>query len=239
MVEEGSIRKGSFAGVPVIWNFTLLFIPAFLFLHLTGAMPVRLSLTIGLTLGAVASILLHEAGHVWTARRFGIPSEAILVHGFGGVALLSRRPWRRKDQILISLAGPAINLALAAVLYGVVAAVDMIDPAADAIRSGTVTPWRGAMMRALRTLALGNLLLGVVNLLPALPLDGGTIMRTLLARRFSELTAIRITAGLGVFFSLWLCMGVGAFGIAALGLGLLLAILNIRVLYGPDAFIDW
>jgi Zn-dependent protease len=239
MVEEGSVRRGSFAGVPIIWHFTLVFIPGFIFFHFSGfALPVRCALTLALSAAVIESILLHEAAHVWTARYFRVQSEAIVLHGFGGLALLRRHPDRRSHQILISLAGPLTNLALAAIGYALLLAVEALDPTREASRNATTTPWRSAFMTSLRTFVQVNVMLGVVNLLPALPLDGSAIARAFLEPRFSARTSVRITAGMGIFFSLWLSMGVGAFGVSALAMGGLLVILNVMALRRPEEFID-
>ena len=239
MYEEGSIRFGRFAGVPIIWNFTLLFIPAITFLNFSsfGLAP-RSVLTVALSAAVIVSILLHEAGHVWMARRFRIGTEAIVLHGFGGLALLARRPYRRSDQIWISVAGPLVNLALALVGFALLHAVEALVIPVDSRWPGAGSVWGNALIAFVRTFARINLLLGLINLLPALPLDGGAIARSLLARWFADLTALRITAGVGIFVSLWLCTGAGVMGVGALAMGLLLVFLNILALRRPYDFLD-
>jgi Zn-dependent protease len=239
MYEEGSIRFGRFAGVPVIWNFTVLLIPGSLFFHFSGfGLAARSALTLALSAGVIASILLHEAAHVWTARRYNVGTEAIVVHGFGGLALLMWHPFRRSGQILISLAGPLANLALAAIGFALFYAIQALYPTAEIMRAGTATVWWHAFVAGVKAFAFLNLLLGIINLLPALPLDGGNITRVLLNSRYPQRLSVQITAGLGIFFSLWLCMGVGAIGIGALVMGVLLALFNLNALRRPDEFLD-
>jgi Zn-dependent protease len=239
MVGEGNVRFGRFAGVPLIWNFTVLFIPGSLFFHFSNiGIAARGALTLALTVAVILSILLHEAAHVWMARRYRVASEAIMIHGFGGFAFLLWHPHRRSEQVMISLAGPLANLALAAAGFLALVAVQTLYPAPATLRAATGLMVSGPVMTGLKAFVFLNLLLGIINLLPALPLDGGNIARTLLESRYPQRRAVQITAGLGVFVSLWLCMGVAAIGVGALVMGALLAFFNVSALRRPDEFIE-
>jgi Zn-dependent protease len=239
MVAEGSMRFGRFAGVPVIWNFTVLFIPGSLFFHFSRfGLATRATLTLVLSVAVIASILLHEAAHVWMARRYRVASEAIMIHGFGGFAFLLWQPHRRSEQILISLAGPIANLALAGTGFALLTAMQALYPAPDTLRVATGLMVSPVVVTALKAFVFLNLLLGIINLLPALPLDGGNVARTLLESRYSQRAAVQITAGLGIFVSLWLCMGVAAIGVGALVMGVMLAFFNFSALRRPDEFIE-
>jgi len=93
----GSDQRGSFAGVPLHWHGTLILIPLYLSLQFQRFGFVTASLLVLVVTSAiVASILLHEAAHVWAARRFGIGAQAILLHGFGGFALLDHAGFRTR-----------------------------------------------------------------------------------------------------------------------------------------------
>jgi Zn-dependent protease/CBS domain-containing protein len=145
-------------------------------------------LAIAFILAVFATVALHELGHAFTARRFGVRTLGITLLPIGGVAQLDRIPTRPKEELLVALAGPAVNLLLALALFGVltflVAPLDLRDP----------IPTFGAF---LWRLALVNVGLAVFNLLPAFPMDGGRALRALLATRMDRVSATRLAAHLG------------------------------------------
>jgi Zn-dependent protease len=143
------------------------------------------------------SILLHELGHSVIARRRRVPIEGIELHLFGGVAKMSAPPRSPKDEIAIAIAGPVVSLALGGIGVGAALFLGAASPA-----------W-------LTWIAGVNLMLGVFNLLPALPMDGGRVFRAFLARRQGlgkgTRTAVKVSKGLaialgvpGVIYNPWL-----------------------------------
>ena len=130
-------------------------------------------------------VVLHEYGHALTARHFGIRTRAITLLPIGGVAALERSPSSPAQEFWIALAGPAVNFLLAGLLFGVMAAT-------GGIASGLFSASGEASM--LGWLFRMNLLLGTFNLLRALPMDGGRILRAALALRMSNLEATRIAS---------------------------------------------
>lgn len=129
--------------------------------------------------GVFASVLLHEFGHALTARRFGIRTRRIVLWPIGGVAQLEGQPRTPRQELLIALAGPAVNFALAAGLWSLTAL--------------GILPGGGLVT----SLLLANLTLGVFNLLPAFPMDGGRVLRALLATRVGGLRATNIAVKIG------------------------------------------
>lgn len=111
------------------------------------------------------SVLLHELGHSVVARRLRVPIDGIDLHLFGGVAKMREPPRSPRDEVWIALAGPAVSLLLA---LGFGSATALLGPEVPGW-----LPW----------IAGTNLTLGVFNLVPALPMDGGRVLRALLARR--------------------------------------------------------
>ncbi len=131
------------------------------------------------------SIYLHEMGHAFGARLFGIGTHDVTLTFFGGYARLSRQPRTTMEEVVVSGSGPAANLLLAAAL-----AFFLSSPDSDgvAMHSWDIL-WR---------LQLANLILGLFNLLPAYPLDGGNIAQAVLARFMRRSRARLITGYLGL-----------------------------------------
>lgn len=154
----------------------------------------------------VASVLVHELAHALTARALGVPVRHIALTWFGGYAAFWVQPTRWKDAA-IAFAGPASNLSLAAFSYMALAAVPVEQNVwleGSDIVVGANEP--NLLEHTLRTAAFLNLTLGAYNLLPGLPLDGGHILRALLATRMSWARA--------GWFAAWAGVGLGAAAVA-------------------------
>ena len=127
-------------------------------------------------------IVLHELGHALTARRFGVATRDIILLPIGGVARLEGMPRQPRHELLVALAGPAVNVALAIVLYAIVR-LGGPPPWLDLLYTmGTLTSVRAFLYQ----LVFVNLTLALFNLLPAFPMDGGRVFRALLAMRMSS-----------------------------------------------------
>lgn len=132
-----------------------------------------------------ACVLLHELGHALTAQRYGIRTRDITLLPIGGVARLERMPTESGQELLIALAGPAVNLVIAAVAYGALALLPDPDP-----------------MGLLPRLAVANVAIMGFNLLPAFPMDGGRVLRAVLATRMGRVAATRRAAAIGRGFAI-------------------------------------
>lgn len=133
-----------------------------------------------------AIVVLHEMGHALMARRFGIATRDITLLPIGGVARLERMPERPRDELLVAVAGPAVNLVLAAAFF-TLAWLSGARSAGFDLESGS----------PLYTLAWINMGLATFNLVPAFPMDGGRALRAILAMRLPTERATRIAARLG------------------------------------------
>ncbi len=139
-----------------------------------------------------ASVFLHEVGHALTARAFGIGTHQILLTPLGGIAEIEARDMRPREEMLIALAGPAVSLALGGALLFVATTLGSISP-----------------MHFIGALAWANLMIGVFNLLPAFPMDGGRVLRSWLAMRMNYVRATGIAAEVGK----WAALGMALLGL--------------------------
>ncbi|MFC4359788.1 M50 family metallopeptidase [Halobium salinum] len=214
------IRIGSAFGIPIRLDLTfLLVLPLFAYLIgdaveqqvdllnlLFGASFSVEALTAGSTewvLGSVAAIglflgvLLHEFGHSLVAMRYGYKIESITLWLFGGVARFTEVPEDWKQELLIAIAGPVVSILLGVLSY---AAFVVVPDTNGVVVAGKFV---------LAYLALMNVVLAVFNMLPGFPMDGGRVLRALLARTRTHARATQLAAEVGKVFALLL----GLFGL--------------------------
>ncbi len=133
------------------------------------------------------SVVLHELGHALAARNYGIGTESITLYPFGGVAAIEKMPEDADQELVIALAGPAVNFALTAV---------------------TGALWLATGFAPFALMAMMNAGMGAFNLIPAFPMDGGRVLRALLSRRMGFLPASRLAVRVGRVFA-WGFIAVG------------------------------
>lgn len=188
-----SIDLGRVAGISVRLHVTFLLLLAWIGIghYLAGGTTaaVRGLAFMGLIFG---SVLLHEFGHALVARRFGIRTPDITLLPIGGVARLERLPDNPREELAVAIAGPAVNVGIAAALYGWLAATGRLDA------MGGLRLFGGSL--AGRVLAVNLWLVGF-NLIPAFPMDGGRVLRALLAARMDFSRATHVAASVGQAFA--------------------------------------
>lgn len=229
-----SVRLGKIAGIPVGLHWGLLVIAWLQAASLAGSLLPAAAPGLGqgiYWLAAVASVVLffgsifaHELGHSLVAQRAGIRVKAITLWFLGGVAELDREADRPEAELRIALAGPAVSLLLAGAFL-----VTWLGIAGTfgSTLVGTVVGW----------LAFANLVLGIFNLIPAAPLDGGRVLAALLWMRRGDAASARATsARAGRGFGLVMLVAGGALLLLGVGGGFTLIILGwfLRVAAGAE-----
>ena len=182
-----SWRLGQMFGFPVEINLSFLLLLALVFVAFGGLAGV---VVVGLAFG---SVLLHELGHALVARRLGVHVAGIELSFFGGAAKMAHIPRDPDHEIAIAAAGPAVSLMLGGLGLGLGAVVDV--------------PMLGFSLLA--TIGWLNFVIAAFNLIPALPMDGGRILRALLARKMSYVRATDIS----VTVSRVVAVGFGVLGL--------------------------
>jgi Zn-dependent protease/CBS domain-containing protein len=195
-VMSWSLNIGSVAGTAVRVHVTFVLFLAWIFgvNYMSGGAQAAWSGLLFIVL-LFLCVLLHEFGHIFTARYFGVRTPDVILLPIGGVARLERIPEQPGGEFLIAIAGPAVNVVIAVLLI-VLGGANLSADHLSALESANVS--------MLDRLAAVNLFLALFNLIPAFPMDGGRVLRALLAARFGYVRATEIAAmiGQGVAFVL-------------------------------------
>jgi Zn-dependent protease/predicted transcriptional regulator len=196
-----SWRLGRIAGIALYVHATFLLLLAWVAIgeYQSSRDATAAARGVVFVLAVFATVVLHELGHALTARRYGIRTRDITLLPIGGVARLERMPREPKEELVVALAGPAVNVVIAAVLYLWLRVSGGVPQFLDGASLG------GAFLErtfAARLLAV-NLWLVLFNLIPAFPMDGGRVLRALLAMRSHNYAqATEAAARVGKFFAL-------------------------------------
>jgi Zn-dependent protease/predicted transcriptional regulator len=217
----GSLKLARLWGIEiqVHWTFVLILAYGAFIFSIGPAAPL-----VGAIYGIVVILLLffcvvlHELGHALTAKYYNVNVPYITLLPIGGVAQLERMPRKPWQEFVIAIAGPAVNFVIAILLLPITLLVVGMT-----MRTGAITNV-GDIMGMMQRPGIGNLLiylttvnvlLGVFNLLPAFPMDGGRILRALLAMTIPYVRATRIAVlvgrGMAILFAIWGIMGGGIF----------------------------
>lgn len=199
---RGSLRLGSLLGVPVFIHWTFLILIAWLMAGpLMSGTPDAMAQglrTAGFIAAIFGCIVLHEMGHALAARRYGIATRDITLLPIGGVASLERMPEKPAQELVVALAGPAVNVMIAAIIIPAVLASEgaaaFTDAGSSAGGAGAVALHRTHFLAAL---GATNVFLVVFNMIPALPMDGGRVLRAILAMATDRVKATAIAAAVG------------------------------------------
>jgi Zn-dependent protease len=171
-----------FAGIPIRihWSLTLVTLIWALFTAVTLG-PAVMLVQLLLLIGVFGSVVLHELGHAGAARLYGISTASVTLYPIGGVAAVARIPEIPVQELVIAVAGPAVN----AVLFTL-----------------ALVAWLATGSEVLLAGAAINLVMGVFNLIPAFPMDGGRVLRAGLSLLMGHVRASRVAMSVGKAFAL-------------------------------------
>jgi Zn-dependent protease/predicted transcriptional regulator len=181
-------RLGRVLGIDLYVHATFVLLLAWVaFSHVGGGIT-AMGRGLALVIAVFAIVVMHEFGHALVARHFGVRTRDILLLPIGGVARLERIPAKPREELLVAAAGPAVNLALALLLWALLALL------------GSSTSFAGIGVVGgplLTKLMWVNVSLAAFNLLPAFPMDGGRVLRAGLALRLDYVRATEVAARIG------------------------------------------
>lgn len=200
-----SFKIARVMGIPIELHITfiLLLIVVFYFWGIEGLILYMFLFT---------SVVLHELGHSYVAKKYGVKIEKILLLPIGGMAMMSEIS--KEGEFKIAIAGPLVSLALGTVLLGI----------------STVTDYTLAEYPLFQTVGGLNILLGIFNLLPAFPMDGGRVFRALLSKltNMSYIKATKLASTVGQYFALALLI----FGL--INFNVILVLIAIFIYFGAS-----
>ena len=221
----GSFKIGRAFGIDVKVHWTFLLLLAFFAFagyQRTGSLTNALVTTV-IILALFLCVLLHEYGHSLVAQRLGIEIQDITLLPIGGLARLKSLPEKPWDEVKIALAGPLVNVVLAPVFFGVALLLGGGLAMPTNILEGTQSA-----AQVFSYLGFINVALVVFNMIPAFPMDGGRVLRGLLATRLGAVRATDISSTVGQFFA------VAFFLIGLLSSNFLLALVAVFIFFGAS-----
>lgn len=184
-----SMKLGRFFGIDTYIHGTFWLLPLFVLFSNFSAGLDEIAFKLLFVFAVFFCVALHEVGHALAARAYGIRTRNITLYPIGGVASLERMPEKPWQEVAVALAGPAVNVAIA------------IGLLAGLVAGGLVMPWASGpdvVTEFVGQLFFANVFLCLFNLLPAFPMDGGRVLRSLLSMGLGNLRATRIAVNVGM-----------------------------------------
>lgn len=190
-----SWKLGEVAGIGLYIHATFLILIGWVVLsHWMAQHSLAYALTgVAFILALFGCVVLHELGHALTAKRYGIRTKDIILLPIGGMARLERMPEDPRQELWVALAGPAVSIVIAVVLFFWIQITGSLEP---------LSRLNVAAGPFIQRLMMVNIILAIFNILPAFPMDGGRVLRSFLALRmdYNRATKIAATIGQGMAF---------------------------------------
>ena len=186
-----SLTIGRIAGTDIRLHFTFLLFLAWIGIadYLQGGIAAALD-SVAFILLVFLCVTLHEFGHIAMARRFGVRTPQVILSPIGGIASMERMPEKPRQELLVALAGPLVNVVIAVllvVLFGI------------GVSSLTAVDFEAASLA--ERLLIVNVMLVLFNMIPAFPMDGGRVLRAVLAMNMGAPRATALAARIGQGFA--------------------------------------
>jgi Zn-dependent protease len=227
---RGSLKLFTWFGIPVYvhWTFSLIFFYVLYFGIHNNLDAINFIWLFGFFIALFGCVLLHEYGHSLTARRYDVETRDIVLTPIGGIARLERMPEKPDQEFLVAVAGPAVNIGIAIVLVALgwlifhgerwelfkfffeqqFPSIFQSEEADDVVDATGAQP--GGLLFYLPALLATNIWLVLFNMIPAFPMDGGRVFRSLLAMRIGRVRATRVASIVGqgmallfIFYGFW------------------------------------
>lgn len=195
-----SLKVVRLFGINVYIHWTFLILLGWIFMSSVGSgqSTAEAFISIGFVLALFACVVLHEYGHALTARQFGVPTRRITLLPIGGVASLEKMPEKPREELLVAIAGPAVNVVIALLIFGYMQVSGISIPT-----SQLEDPSQLSLSEMfIPNLLFVNVILVLFNLIPAFPMDGGRMLRALLSMRMNRSRATEIAAKIGQFLAI-------------------------------------
>lgn len=192
---KGSLYIGKVSGIKMFihWTFFILIL-WIVFAGISGGRNItEILISLGLIMAVFACVVLHELGHALTAKRFHFQTQDIILLPIGGLARMKGLPDRPLHEFLVAIMGPVVNIGIAILLYVILKLSGNFPASAEDIDFTRVN--------FLFQLYAINIFLALFNLIPAFPMDGGRILRALIASRLPRAKATKIAVYIGQFIA--------------------------------------
>jgi Zn-dependent protease/CBS domain-containing protein len=199
-----SFQIGKIMGIPIKLHITfLLILPVFAWIFANSPsqfgfsdqdIPLRYVLSLAAAVSLFVCVILHELGHSYIAKKHGTNIQSITLFLFGGVSAMEEIPRDPKIELKMALAGPGVSF-LISIIFMIIYLI--FKTPGDSFMS-----INDPYLRLFWMISIINILLGIFNLLPAFPMDGGRVLRAWLAQRTTYIRATREAAGIGKMFAI-------------------------------------
>jgi Zn-dependent protease/predicted transcriptional regulator len=191
---KGSLKLGTIKGIGIFvhWTFSLLIAFIIYINYSSGYSAIQIAWSVLFILCVFVSVFLHELGHSFAAKLFNIGTKDITLLPIGGVSRLETIPEKPKEELIVTFAGPLVNVVLALITGLFISFPDTSVALANELSAGVNAS----------NFFLVNIILAVFNLIPAFPMDGGRVLRALLSFKFERHIATKIAARIGQFLAI-------------------------------------
>lgn len=195
---KGTFKLGKVAGISLFihWTFSLLIAFIIFINYRTGYNAVQILWSVVFVLCVFVTVVMHEFGHALAAKNYGIQTRDITLLPIGGLARLDKLPEKPLEELVVAFAGPLVNILLALITGFFITFPENAEALAAQLSTGVNAS------NFFLNFFIVNIVLAVFNLIPAFPMDGGRVLRALLAFKFRRHVATRIAARIGQFIAM-------------------------------------